>query len=124
MHQVAKVLEFQFSISPSNEHPGQISFKMDWLDFLAVNETLKSLLQDHSSKASILQGTVYFMVELSHLYMTTGKTIVLTRWTFVSKVMSLLLNVIIILLLDSVTTYTYSISLFLDSFTIEELQKV
>ena len=97
---------------------------MDWLDLLAVQGTLKSLLQHHSSKASILQGTVYFMVELSHLYMTTGKTIVLTRWTFVSKVMSLLLNVIIILLLDSVTTYTYSISLFLDSFTIEELQKV
>ena len=97
---------------------------MDWLDLLAVQGTLKSLLQHHSSKASILQGPVYFMVELSHLYMTTGKTIVLTRWTFVSKVMSLLLNVIIILLLDSVTTYTYSISLFLDSFTIEELQKV
>ena len=97
---------------------------MDWLDLLAVQGTLKSLLQHHSSKASILQGPVYFMVELSHLYMTTGKTIVLTRWTFVSKVMSLLLNVIIILLLDSVTTYTYSISLFLGSFTIEELQKV
>ena len=81
-----------FSISPSNEHPGLISFKMDWLDLLAVQETLKSLLQHHSSKASILQCSAFFRVQLSHPYMTTGKIIALTRWTFVDKVMSLLFN--------------------------------
>ena len=78
-----------FSISPSNEHPGLVSFRMDWLDLLAVQGTLKSLLQHHSSKASILQCSAFFTVQLSHLYMTTGKTIALTRWTFVGKVMSL-----------------------------------
>ena len=82
---------FIFSISPTNEHPGLISFRMDWLDFLAVQGTLKSLLQYHSSKASILWLSALFMVQLSHPYMTTGKTVVLT-WTFVSKVMSLLFN--------------------------------
>ena len=89
-HQVAKVLEFNFNISPSNEHSGLISFRMDWLDFLAVQGILKSLLQHHSSKASILWCSAFFIVQLSHPYMTTGKTIALTRWTFAGKVMSLL----------------------------------
>ena len=78
-HHVAKILEFSFNISPSNEHPGLISFRMDWLDLLAVQGTLKSLLQHHSSKASILQHSFFFVVQLSHPYMTTGKTIALTR---------------------------------------------
>ena len=91
-HGVAKVLEFQFSISPSNEHPALISSRMDWLDLLAVQGTLKSLLQHHSSKASIFRCSAFFTVQLSHLYMTTGKTITLTRWTFVGKVTSLLFN--------------------------------
>ena len=77
-----KYWSFSFSISPSNEHPGLISFRMDWLDLLAVQGTLKSLLQHHSSKASILQRAAFFTVQLSHPYMTTGKTIALTRWTF------------------------------------------
>ena len=81
-----KYWSFSFSISPSNEHPGLISFRMDWLDLLAVQETLKSLLQHHSSKASILQCSAFLIVQLSHPYMTTGKTIALTRRTFVSKV--------------------------------------
>ena len=89
--QVAKVLEFHFSISPSNEYSGLNSFGVDWLDLLAVQGTLKSLLQNHSSKASILRCSAFLIVQLSHPYMTTGKTIALTRWTFVSKVMSLLL---------------------------------
>ena len=89
-----KYWSFSFSISPSNEHPGLISFRMDWLDLLAVQGTLKSLLQNHSSKASILQHSVFFTVQLSHPYTTTGKTIALTRWTFVSKVISLLLNML------------------------------
>ena len=87
-----KYWSFSFSISPSNEHPGLISFRMDWLDLLAVQGTLKSLLQHHSSKASILRLSAFFTVQLSHPYMTTGKTIALTRQTFVGKVMSLLLN--------------------------------
>ena len=85
-----KYWSFSFSISPSNEHPGLISFRMDWLDLLAVQRTLKSLLQHHSSKASILRCSAFFIVQLSHPYTTTGKTIALTRWTFVGKVMSLL----------------------------------
>ena len=85
---------FSFNISPSNEHPGLISFRMDWLDLLAVQGTLKSLLQHHSSKASILLCSVFFIVQLSHPYMTTGKTLALTRRTFVGKVMSLLLNML------------------------------
>ena len=85
-----KYRRFSFNISPSNEHPGLISFRKDWVDLLADRGTLKSLLQHHSSKASILQHLAFFMVQLSHPYMTTGKTIVLTRWTFVDKVMSLL----------------------------------
>ena len=83
---------WSFNISPSNEHSGLISFRMDWLDLLAVQGTLKSLLQHHSSKASILWRLAFFIVQLSHPYMTAGKTIALTRWTFVGKVMSLLFN--------------------------------
>ena len=89
-----KYWSFSFSFSPSNEHPGLISFRMDWLDLLAVQGTLRSLLQHHSSKASILQCSAFFIVQLSHPYMTTGKTIALTRWTFVGKIMSLLFNVL------------------------------
>ena len=89
-----KSWSFSFSISPSNEHPGLISFRMDWLDLLAVQGTLKSLLQHHSSNASILQHSAFFTVQPSHPYMTTGKTIALTRRTFVGKVMSLLLNML------------------------------
>ena len=89
-----KYWSFSFSISPSNEHPGLISSRMDWLDLLAVPGTLKSPLQHHSSKASILQHSAFFTVQLSHLYLTTGKTIALTRQTFVGKVMSLLLNIL------------------------------
>ena len=89
-----KCWSFSFSISPSNEYSGLISFRMDWLDLLAVQATLKSLLQHHSSKASILQCSVFFIVQLSHPYMTTGKTIALTRWTFVGKIMSLLFNML------------------------------
>ena len=93
-HQVTKYSSFSFSISPSNEYSGLISFRMDWLDLLAVQETLKSLLQCHSSKASVFQHSAFFIVQLSHPYMTTGKTIALTRWTFVGKVMSLLFNML------------------------------
>ena len=89
-----KYWSFSFSIIPSNEHPGLISFRIDWLDLLAVQGTLKSLLQHHSSKASILRHSAFFTVQLSHPYMTTGKPIALTRWTFVGKVMSLLLNML------------------------------
>ena len=89
-----KYWSFSFNISPSSEHPGLISFRMDWLDLLAVQGTLKSLLQHHSSKASILQCSACFIVQLSHPYMTTGKTIALIRWTFVDKVMSLLFNIL------------------------------
>ena len=89
-----KYWSFSFSIIPSKEIPGLISFRMDWLDLLAVQGTLRSLLQHHSSKASILQRSAFFRVQLSHPYMTTGKTIALTRRTLVSKVMSLLLNML------------------------------
>ena len=85
---------FSFNISPSNEYSGLISFRMDWLDLLAVQGTLKSLLQHHSSKASTLLHSAFFIVQLSHPYMTTGKNTVLTRWTFTSKVMSLLFNML------------------------------
>ena len=88
-----KYWSFSLSISPSNECSGLISFRMDWLDLLAVQGTLESLLQHHSSKSSNLRHSAFFTVQLSHPYMTTGKTIALTRWTFVSKVMSLLFNV-------------------------------
>ena len=89
-----KYWSFSFNISPSSEHSGLISFKMDWLDLLAVQGTLKSLLQHHSSKASILWRSAFFIVQLLHPYMTTGKTIAWTRWTLVGKVMSLLLNML------------------------------
>ena len=89
-----KYWSFSFSISPSNEHPGLISFRMDWWHLLAVQGTLKSLLQHHSSKASILWHSAFFIVKLSHPYMTTGKTIALTRWTLVDKVISLLFNML------------------------------
>ena len=89
-----KYWSFSFNISPSNEHPGLISFRMDWLDLLTVQGTLKSLLQHHSSKASIFRCSTFFTVQLSHPYMTTGKTVALTRRTFVGKVMSLLLTML------------------------------
>ena len=89
-----KYWSFSFNISPSNEHPGLISFKMDWLDLLAVQGTLKGLLQHQHSKASVLLQSAFFIVQLSHPYMTTGKTIALTRWTFVDKVMTLLFNML------------------------------
>ena len=89
-----KYWSFSFSISHPNEYPGLISFRINWIDLLVVQRTLKSLLQHHSSKASILQCSAFFMVQLSHPYMTTGKTIALTKWTFVDKVMSLLFNML------------------------------
>jgi len=89
-----KYWSFSFNISPSNEYSGLISFRMDWLDLLAVQGTLKSLLQHHSSKPSILLRSAFFIVQLSHPYMTSGKTVALTRWTFVGKVMSLLFNML------------------------------
>ena len=101
---------FSFDISPSNEHPGLISFRMDWLDLFAVQGTLKSLLQHHSSKASILQHSTFFIVQLSHPYMTTGKTIALTRQTFVGKVMPLLFKMLSRLVVLFTSLYTlYSI---------------
>ena len=89
-----KYWSFSFSISPSNEYSGLISFRMDWLDLLAIQGTLKSLLQPHSSKASILRGSAFLIVQISHPYMTTGKTIALTRRTFVDKLMALLFNIV------------------------------
>ena len=89
-----KYWSFSFSISPSNEYSGLISFRIDWFDLLAVQGTLKSLLQQHSSKASVFQHSAFFTVQFSHPYMTTGKTIALNRWTFVRKVMSLLFNML------------------------------
>ena len=100
-HQVAKVLEFQLHVSPSGEHPGLIFFSMDWLDLFAVQGTLKSLLQHHSSKASILWCSAFFIVQLSNPHMTTGKTIALTRRIFVDKVMSLLFNMLSRLVITS-----------------------
>ena len=94
LHEWPKYWSFSFSISPSNEHSGLISFRMDWLDLLAVQGIFKSLLQHHSSKASIYWHSAFFTIQLSHPYMTTGKTIALTRWTFVGKVMSLLFNML------------------------------
>ena len=107
-HEVAKYWSFSLSISPSNEHPGLVSFRMDWLDLLAVQGILKSLLQHHSSKASILWCSAFFTVQLSHPYMTTGKTIALTRWTLVGKVMSLLFN----MLSRLVITFLQGVSVF------------
>ena len=96
-----KYWSFSLSINPSNEHPGLVSFRMDWLDLLAVQETLKSLLQHHSSKASIRQRSAFFTVQLSHPYMTTGKTIALTRRTIVGKVISQLFNILCRLVITS-----------------------
>ena len=106
----SKYWSFNFSISPSSEQPRLISPRMDWLDLLAVQGTLKSLLQHHSSKASILQCSAFFMFQLSHPYMTTGKTIALTRWTFVGKVMPLLLNMLsrfVITFLQGVSSFNF-----------------
>ena len=103
-----KYWSFSFSISPSNEHPGLISSRMDWLDLHAAQGTPKSLLQHHSSKPSILRRSAFFTVQLSHSYMTTGKTIDLTRWTFVGKVMSLLFN----MLFRLVITFLKGVSIF------------
>ena len=128
-----KYWSFSFSIRPSNEHLGLISFRMDWLDLLAVQGTRKSLLQHHSSKASILRRSAFFIVQLSHPYMTTGKTIALTRWTFVGKLMSLLFNMLsrliitflprskhlLISLLQSPSAFTHHVYLY--SFLLPEL---
>ena len=102
-----KYQSFSFNISPSNEHP-ELIFRMDWLDLLAVQGTLKSLLQHHSSKASIIQCSAFFIVQLSHPYMTTGKTIATTRWTFVGKVMSLLFNMLSRLVITSFQGVSFS----------------
>ena len=110
-----KYWSFSFNISPSNEHPGLISFRMDWLDLLAVQGTLKSLFQHHSSKASILQRSAFFIVQLSHPYMTTGETIALTRWTFVGKVMSLLLNMLSRLVITFLSMSKWLLILWLQS---------
>ena len=104
-----KYWSFSSNISPSNEHPGLISFRMDWLDLLAVWGTRKSLFQHHSSKASILCHSAFFTVQLSHPYMTTGKTIALTRWTFVGKVISLLFNMLSMLNIKFILKYKYLI---------------
>ena len=120
-----KYWSFSFSISPSNEHPGMISFQMDWLDLLAVQGTLKSLLQHHSSKASILWRSAFFTVQLSHPYMTTGKTIALTRWTLVGKVMSLLFNMLsrlVITFLPRSSSVQFSHSVMSDSLRPHESQ--
>ena len=103
-----KYWTFSFNINPSNEHPGLISFRMDLLDLLAVQGTLKSLLQHHSSRASILHRSAFLIVQLSHPYMTTGKTIALIRWTFVDKVMSLLFNMLCRLII----TFLQGVSVF------------
>ena len=108
-----KYWSFSFSINPSSEYPGLISFRLDWLDILAVQWTLKSLLQQHSSKASILQHSAFFTVQLSHPYMVTGKTIPLTRWTFVGKVMPLLFNMPCRLAIISLTIFPVQFPLLL-----------
>ena len=108
-----KYWSFSFSISPSNEYSGLISFRMNWLDLLAVQGTLKSLLQHHSSKASILQHSAFFIIQLSHPYRTTGKTIALTRWTFVGRVMSLLFNMLSRLVIISCCFFFFLVITFL-----------
>ena len=110
-----KYWSFSFSISPSNEHLGLTSFRMDWLDLLAVQGTLKSLLQYHSSNPSILRRSAFFTVQLSHPYMTTGKTIALTRWTFVGKVMSLLFYMLSRLVITSLPRSKHLLILWLQS---------
>ena len=114
-----KYWSFSLHISPSDEHPGLISFRMDWLDLLAVQRTLKSLLQHHSSKTSILWRSAFFLVQFSHPYMTTGKTIALTRWIFVGKIMFLLFNmlsrlVIILLPRSKLLNFTAAVTIFSD----------
>ena len=106
-----KYWSFSLSISPSKEHPGLISFRMDWLDLLAVQGTLKSLLQHHSSKASILRRSAFFTVQLSHPHTTTGKTIAMTRWTFVGKVMSLLFNMLSRLVITFLLSREYAVQI-------------
>ena len=117
-----KYWSFSLSISPFNEHPGLVSFRMDWLDLLAVQGTLRSLLQRHSSKASILQHSAFCTVQLSHPYITTGKIIALTRWTFVGKIMSLLFNMLsrlVITFLPGSTLRRFShVRLFANSWTV------
>ena len=110
-----KYWSFSLSISPSNEHPGLISFRTDWLDFLAVQGTLKSLLQHHSSEASIFRCSAFFTVQLSHPYMTTGKTIALTRWTFFGKVMPLLFNMLSRLVITFLSRSKHLLILWLQS---------
>ena len=110
-----KYWSFRFSISPFSEHPGLISFRMDWLDLLAVQGILKSLLQHHSSKALIFQCSAFFTVQLSHPYMTNGKTIALTRWTFVGKVMCLLINMLFRLVLTFLPRSKHLLILWLQS---------
>ena len=110
-----KYWSFSFNISPSNEHPGLISFRMDWLDLLIVHGTLKSLLQHHSSKASVLQHSAFFIVQLSYPYMTTRKTIALTRRTFVGKAMSLLFNMLSRLVITSLPRSKHLLILWLQS---------
>ena len=110
-----KYWSFSLNISPSNEHPELISFRMDWLDFLAVQGTIKHLYQRHSSKASILQCSAFFVVQLSHPYMTTGKTIALTRWIFVGKVMSLLFNLLSRLVITLLPRSKHLLTSFLQS---------
>ena len=110
LHQVAKYWSFSFNISPSDEHQGLISFRMVWLYLLSVQGTLKSLLKHHSTKASILWHSAFLRVQLSHPYMTTGKTIALTRWTFVGKVMSLLFNMLSRLVITFLPRSKYLIS--------------
>ena len=115
LHKVAKVLEFQLQHQSFQWQPGLISFRMDWLDLLAVQGTLKSLLQHHSSKASILQHSAFFTIQLSHPCVTTGKTIALTRWTFVDKVMSLLFNILSRLVITFLPRSKWSHSVVSDS---------
>ena len=110
-----KYWSFNFSISPSNEYSGLITFRIDWFDLLAVQGTLKSLLQHHSSKASILRHSAFFMVQLSHPYMTTGKTIVLTMWTFLGKVMSLHFNMLSRFIIAFIPRRTHLLILWLQS---------
>ena len=119
-----KYWSFSFSIIPSKEIPGLISFRMDWLDLLAVQGTRKSLLQHHSSKASILQHSAFFTVQLSHPYMTTGKTIALTRWTFIGKVISLLLNMVSRLVITFLPRSKHLLMSWLQSAVILEPKKI
>ena len=118
-----KYWSFSFSISPSNEHPGLISFRMDWLDLLSVQRTLKSLLQHDSSKASVFWLSAFFIVQLSLPYMTTGKTIALTRWTFVGKVMSLLFNMLSRLVITSLPRSKHLLISWLQSPSAENLPR-